>query len=280
LNLAEFASHAVDYPKTGTPVDFTSLPPPPQSERPDFLSGEGSIRRLNECFYRSQKVLGTMFRRVLIDDETPAHQNGDSAPSDGDKIWSCLQEIIEMPDLGLPPLEDPLDDLMDEMEHLLEAYSDRLLAIAQAYTLSKHLDSKLSEEELVSGTIMASWADHNKCREAVISMNLQVSIQRHSYSNVQQFSLQTQQLTKAIRSEFVRGTDTESADDAGWDSDDSDDEESDRQAKIATLGRAWAAWNVAEDAINEDPESFGPLSFGIIALGTILKLIKKLRTQQ
>ena len=48
------------------------------------------------------------------------------------------------------------------MKHLLEAYSDQLFAIAQAYSLSKHVDSHLSEEELVSGMIMAHWADHNK----------------------------------------------------------------------------------------------------------------------
>jgi RNA-dependent RNA polymerase len=90
--------------------------------------------------------------------------------------------------------------------------------------------------------------------------------------------VQTQQLTKAIRSEFLRGTDSKSTDNEGWDSDDdSDDEDSDRQVKVETLKRAWAAWNAAEDTLNDDPEAFGPLSFGIIALGTILEIIKKLR---
>jgi len=39
---------------------------------------------------------------------------------------------------------------------------DRLFPIAQPYSLSKHVDSHLSEEELVSGTIIAHWADHNR----------------------------------------------------------------------------------------------------------------------
>jgi len=89
--------------------------------------------------------------------------------------------------------------------------------------------------------------------------------------------LQTQYLTKAIRSEFVRGVNPES-DSEGWDSDDSDDEESDRQVKVETLKRAWAAWNVAEHALKDNPELFGASSFGIIAMGTILEIIKKLRT--
>jgi RNA-dependent RNA polymerase len=166
--LAEFASHAVDYPKTGVPVNFKSLPQPPQLERPDFLSGEGSNRRLTDRFYRSQKILGIMFRSVLIDDSTPDRRHGHLLPSDGLNIWCCLRKTGV--DLGQPSA-----DIMEEMKYLLEAYSDRLSAIAQAYSLSKHAESSLSEEELVSGTIMAHWADHNKRREAVVSMNLKVS---------------------------------------------------------------------------------------------------------
>lgn len=92
--------------------------------------------------------------------------------------------------------------------------------------------------------------------------------------------MQTQQLAQIIRKEFARVTDSDSSssDSEGWDSDESDDEESDRQMKVETLKRAWAAWRAAEAALTDDPESFGPLSFGILALGTILELAKKLRT--
>jgi RNA-dependent RNA polymerase len=92
--------------------------------------------------------------------------------------------------------------------------------------------------------------------------------------------LQTQQLTQAIRKEFiwVAHSDSDSAADSeGWDSDESDDEESDREIKVATLKRALAAWLAAEAALLDDPEAFGPSSFGIIALGNILELVKKLR---
>jgi RNA-dependent RNA polymerase len=93
--------------------------------------------------------------------------------------------------------------------------------------------------------------------------------------------LQTQQLTQAIRKEFARVADSDSnpADSEAWDSDESDDEESDRQVWVETLKRAWAAWEAAEAALRDDPESFGPSSFGILALGTILELVKKLRQE-
>jgi len=250
------ASHAVDYPKTGAPVNFAKLPPPPQIEKPDFLMSEAWNDRSSDRFYRSEKMLGTLFRRVLIDD----YPSAPYAPSDGDIIQNYLAS--NMP-VGLSPLEPAPEDLKAEMKFFLEAYTDRLLIIAQTHTLSKHPDSRLSEEELVSGTIMAKWADRHKRREAVNAMNLQ-----------------TQQLTKAVRSEFVREADPESADYDEWDSDDSEyDEDLDRRVQIETLKRAWAAWNVAEEALKEDPEVFGPSSFGIIAMGTMLEIIKKVRTK-
>jgi hypothetical protein len=111
--------------------------------------------------------------------------HGDLALTDGTKIWSCLQKT-NMDDLGLEALLDPLPEgLMNEMGHLLEAYSDRLLTIAQTHTLSKLVDSEsnLLEEELVSGTIMASWADHNRRNDAVTAMNLQVSVRQQNRHN-------------------------------------------------------------------------------------------------
>jgi len=74
-------------------------------------------------------------------------------------------------------------------------------------------------------------------------------------------------------------SDSDSAGSEGWDSDDSGNEELDREVQVETLKRAWAAWQAAEAALVDDPESFGPSSFGIIALGTVLELTKKLCTR-
>lgn len=91
----------------------------------------------------------------------------------------------------------------------------------------------------------------------------------------------TQQLTRAIRCEFLREVDSKSSDDQPqeWDSDEEDehDEEELDQRMIGTFTRAWAAWNIAEEALEDDPETFGPMSFGFIALGAMLEVIKKQR---
>jgi RNA-dependent RNA polymerase len=57
---------------------------------------------------------------------------------------------------------------------------------------------------------------------------------------------------------------------------DEDDLVFEKRAEV--FSRAWAAWNVAEDSLTEDPYAFGPQSFGLIALGLLLDLIKDATT--
>ena len=175
MQLAEAASHAVDFPKTGTPADFSKLPRPPSQERPDFLAPETVDSVDNNLYYPSEKLLGILFRNVP-EAKRPSlrYETSSNTPSDYDCIFNALTNI-DVLYLGLPPLDPPLEDLQDEMFQLLEAYSERLGSIAQLFSISKSR-GRISEEELVSGTIMGKWSDHRKRREAVIAMNLQVSI--------------------------------------------------------------------------------------------------------
>jgi RNA-dependent RNA polymerase len=47
-----------------------------------------------------------------------------------------------------------------------------------------------------------------------------------------------------------------------------------QQSMAETFKRSWAAWRVAEDALKEDPSVFGAQSFGLIALGRMLEILK------
>ena len=176
MQLAEAASHAVDFPKTGTPVDIRSLPRPPSQVRPDFLAPETVDSADNNLYYPSEKLLGILFRRVpAIRRPELRKDTSNTTPSDGNCIFNALMEI-DLSELGLPPLQPPQGDLREEMVQLLEAYSGHLESIAQIYTISKLRGARISEAELISGTITAKWSDHRKKREAVVAMNLQVSI--------------------------------------------------------------------------------------------------------
>ncbi|KIY66410.1 RdRP-domain-containing protein [Cylindrobasidium torrendii FP15055 ss-10] len=260
LQLAELASHAVDFPKTGTPVDFTKIPRAPNRYKPDFLATElVDATDPDSSYYRSTKVLGVLFRRVPLREEDP----GNNFP-----YFGLIQEALEDLDtesLGLPDIDDVEESLFHEMGELLELYKTEFRQIAKEHTLSKHPNDMISEAEILSGTIQAKWADHRKRRDAVTAMNLQ-----------------TQQLAKGIRKELRRTLVVED-DDATVDGidEDEDDEEALSDRDIATFERAAAAWDVAlADVLDDDEEgevSFGSASFGIVALGVMLDIAKKAR---
>jgi RNA-dependent RNA polymerase len=56
------------------------------------------------------------------------------------------------------------------------------------------------------------------------------------------------------------------------DEDEGDHERSHRAAE--TMAHSWATWLVAEAELQEHPDGFGPQSFGLIALGSLSKIIK------
>lgn len=68
----------------------------------------------------------------------------------------------------------------------------------------------------------------------------------------------------------------EEDDDDEWEDDDLADDEEKRYDKFE---RAWAAWLVAEEALDEDPSAFGPSSFGLLALGMMLEVLKEAKNR-
>ncbi|KAG2348348.1 RdRP-domain-containing protein [Suillus weaverae] len=312
IQLASFASQALDFPKSGTPVNFRSLPWLRRTQaRPDFLAKEGANITSGQ-FYNSPKLLGQLFRRVPMKRGIPTAWNGNSSPSDGATVEAALSHV-DLRHLGLPELTDPSEELMEEMTYLLNAYCEQLLIIGQAHTISKNKNIHVSEAELVSGTIMANWSDHQRRRNAVSAMNLQVSTQElvrrvreelqgedpgtpvtETYEEEDQQTLETETYeedpgtpetetyededevpgtpeTETVEEEEVPGTPETETDE------EEDYEESEQRVMAETFKRSWAAWCVAEDNLKEDPSMFGAQSFGLIALGVILEIVKTSR---
>ena len=85
LQLAEHASHAVDFPKTGTPVKFQDIPRLKKQPKPDFLSREGRDPT-GDNIYNSKKLLGNLFRRVPLEHWIPEEWRGVDSPSDAEAI--------------------------------------------------------------------------------------------------------------------------------------------------------------------------------------------------
>jgi RNA-dependent RNA polymerase len=169
IALAEAASHAVDFQKNGTPVSFDTLPRPSGYVMPDFLAHESASVDDTERFYRSNKVLGTLFRNVPTPRRTPATDTSGGF----DKIITVLMDL-DLSGLNLPPLVTLSRSLMKEMRSPCEYYIERLTAISQTHTLSKSPEARLTEEELVSGTILSNWSDHRKRIDSLTALNFQV----------------------------------------------------------------------------------------------------------
>ncbi|KAG9314705.1 RNA dependent RNA polymerase-domain-containing protein [Chiua virens] len=267
LKLAELASQAVDFQKTGTAVKFQDLPRHRTRTKPDFLAREGADLR-SDNYYDSTKLLGQLFRRVPVKDWMPQEWNDTQTPSGGDEIERALRQL-NLYALGLN-LASPSEELSEEMDYLLEDYCKQLLAIGTAYTISKNKDIFVSESELVSGTIMANWSDHHRRREAVGAMNLQ-----------------THELVRAVRAEMrasntaVHGEDEDedSIFDDDWDEETISDFYRESRQIAEMFKRAWAGWCAAESALMDNTRAYGPQSFGLIALGRMLELIKAAQRQ-
>ncbi|KAG0699740.1 RdRP-domain-containing protein [Suillus ampliporus] len=264
LELAKLASHAVDFPKSGTPVNFAQLPKLRKQPRPDFIAKEGADLNSDQ-YYNSKKLLGHLYRRVPVKEKwIPQDWNEDYSPSDGLTVEDALSRV-GLRNLGLSGLTDPTEQLVEEMTHLLDAYSEQLLAIGQSHTILKNKNSHVSEAELVSGTIMANWSDHHRRRDAVSAMNLQ-----------------TRELVRGVRAELLAKDlampDTETYYEEDDDYDDwtfrEEFDDTEQRSMGETFKRSWAAWCVAEDALEEESRMFGAQSFGLIALGRMLEIVK------
>ncbi|KAG1828633.1 RdRP-domain-containing protein [Suillus variegatus] len=253
MELAKLASHAVDFPKSGTPVNFTQLPRfrSRNQPKPDFLAKEGADLNSDQ-YYNSKKLLGQLYRRVPVKRWIPQEWNEDRSPSDGASVEDALSRV-GLRNLGLSGLTPPTQELIEEMTYLLEAYCEQLTAT-------------VSEAELLSGTIMANWSDHHRRRDAVTAMNLQ-----------------TRELVRAVRAELlVKDLAVSEAEMYSDEEDDYDDwtfreefDDTEQRSMAETFKRSWAAWCVAEDTLKEEPRMFGAQSFGLIALGRMLEIVKE-----
>ncbi|KAJ4490445.1 RdRP-domain-containing protein [Lentinula aciculospora] len=270
LKLAEAASHAVDFPKVGTAVDFQTLPRAPEGPRPDYLSGEGYRPRYgDDRYYPSAKVLGKLYRRVPtneyeaeLEDWSHLIEIRKIDPAIGQAVRSCLRRL-QTSRVGAfsATLEmDPEEDLIDEMHHVFQDYREQFLIIAKAHTVSKKADIWMSEEELISGAIMERHPDPRRRREVTTAMNLQ-----------------TQELTRMIRLEFShQDNDLDDFDEDEYFDAINYEEDPDIGRLCNQFNRARAAWIAASEVLTHDDNTFGAQSFAMIALGSMLNSIKAL----
>jgi RNA-dependent RNA polymerase len=175
LRLADLHSQAVDYPKTGNPVNFGHIPRRNKynSRLPDWYAPE-SMEVIDESkFYRSQTAIGKLFRDIEFysmgtesDGVNPSYEDQEDIPLDelvmlmssfstsGSEFDELCQSIEHYASKFMD--ENQEQDNMSEVNEMFLQYCADLQSICSNHTLARSKSYLLSEEEAMVGTILSN----------------------------------------------------------------------------------------------------------------------------
>lgn len=160
IKLAELASIAVDYQKTGIAPELSKMPRLKDSARPDYFQSEHRVesqarslnrraqwQRESRTYYESKKALGQMFRKIDVDADIAAWGKAAPQPLSEDKIrdkyWSKIRPWLK---------DDWLVDIQPVLNHV-QTFYNQLEFYAQEFAPERRRDA-LSEPELFMGCIL------------------------------------------------------------------------------------------------------------------------------
>ncbi|KAG8991078.1 hypothetical protein FRB90_001471, partial [Tulasnella sp. 427] len=266
IKLAGLASQAVDFAKSGVPVERGALPKAPKV-KPDWSVGEmTSARSLSMDVYESQTAIGQLYRHINLNrahadvarqaSREHGHEDHDDIPE-----TSLMELEAVLSNLNLPssqrsiqrhPISNairlsleqdyidisssPSSTVVDVIRRCYPSYVAELRSICTHHTITK---KPLTEEEVIMGTI-ASRTSQPKQRKEMI----------------QQMRYQSDELVKRVQKDLK-------------DADDSAESDLDAENDLSTLQMrlqiAWLGWRLAV----ERKKTFGAKSFGLIALTAI-----------
>ncbi|KAG8906415.1 hypothetical protein FRB99_006917 [Tulasnella sp. 403] len=268
IELAQLASAAVDFSKSGTPVDWQTAPKPRYAPifKPDWSVGEVDNRSSRFKIYQSDRAIGKLYRRIdLTDADRLAARQArmEHFPRQNWRAESGLSRAIESMTTSGPTqlvlehpitlaLCQPLRRYIDVGAALptpmttaatdgFDAYASELRYICATCTLTT---TPLAEEEVLMGTIASK-----------------TSQPRKRQSQMAYLRTQSDELVKRIRM-VLRSGDNQI---------DPESPEQDEDLEESLL-RSWAAWQVA--VMQQD--RFGAKSFGMIALAAIFETMKEI----
>lgn len=171
LKLANLASNAVDFPKTGRPVQFSELPRPRSKIKPDWNASE--VSEGNNKFYPSQRHIGNLYRAIKLPAVPEAkrvakRQQRNFQEQRELEVTEVLRSYAANSDLISRSLRRKMNEdyainvndsefdargVIGEMLDVHDQYSSELAYMSRNHSLSSSIP--LSEEEVVAGTIVA-----------------------------------------------------------------------------------------------------------------------------
>jgi RNA-dependent RNA polymerase len=184
LTLAALHSDAVDFPKTGRPVEWAQLPKTRFKLKPDWYATETNEKKTG--FYESKRIIGQLFRAITLPAipeaqrvakrqrrQFDADRNEDFQAEEVRKVFANDEHIISglvynrlRNYVSIEDLNEGDEDWIDEMLESSGHYAGDLAYFCRTHSLSTK--TPISEEEIVAGTILA------KCSQAVSTSRLLV----------------------------------------------------------------------------------------------------------
>ncbi len=227
----------MDYPKNGKPVNPKSAPAPLIRYKPDWKEGEVEDSRHTD-FYKSETAVGKLYRAVdLVRRQPTLKVLKPTSHLMHNPIYVALEPIVNQA-LGHVSHAPSTDRILP----IFKQYEGELRYICLTHTLTDYVGVRLSEEEVVIGTIMAHCS----------------SLQRRwRQERIYRMGYHVGNLIQDIRGRLSRGSrqtgDSENAID---------------------LELAWATWCWAMEELETAVSTFGLHSFGIICLNAVLDCVE------
>lgn len=234
LLLAQLHSDAVDYPKTGNPVNVANIPKL-KFPKPDWSAPE-TVEPDPVNYYQSQSAIGKLSRAIDL------HQH--------ERTLSEFSSRDDSSDSMLPAVDPKLAETIRQrvshhittdhvepnslIEDLFSWFSRRLLQIAHECNLNHRHAKPLSEGEVVIGTITQKTP--------------QPRMRRDKISKLREM---TDSLVRQVR-ETLEGDDSKPAQNY--------------------LRDAWMAWNLS--TTDSRKSMYGARGFGWVALGALLDAVR------
>ena len=248
MTLAQLHSDAVDYPKSSTPVPQEKIPRLKFKAKPDWNQPETMNDSKSADYYESQRAIGRLFRAI----ELPAL---DIVRRVKRKQWKKMGDEEEDDDLAKKMGRMSLRD-NDEVD---VAVYGRVTDFIDADADLGHRAHALSLFERYTAELKTICASHTisyhrdamltEEEAAVGTIVARTSQPRHRRDMISKLRDQTSLQVKGVRNELVS-------------------EEDGFETKLA---KAWALWRVTQ----EERESMGARTLGLIALGLIFDTIRE-----
>lgn len=195
LKLSNLHSDAVDYAKSGVPVQLSSIPRLKHGSKPDWNAPE-TIPSGNPKFYPSKRAIGRLFREITLPalstvqralrSQTRTLEQGRQVtlanivtafranyePDEDDPVQVAVQDRIT----AFIAVGAHDEDLIVEIWEVFENYVTELQMVCTDNYISTSRNGMLTEEEAVVGTIVAKSSQPTMRREAMAKLREQTSV--------------------------------------------------------------------------------------------------------